>query len=530
MRISVFAVAAALVAFLPAQGFAKDLVFCSEASPEGFDPALHLTPATFDASSETVYDRLVAFAPGSSELVPGLAESWEASDDGMTYTFHLRAGVAFHTTPTFTPTRELDADDVVFSLTRQVDPKNAWFDYAGGQWPYYTGMALDQLVKSVRKTDSSTVVVTLNEPNATLPALLAMPFASILSKEYADALEAAGTRDLLDSQPVGTGPFIFAGYTPDTTVSFTANTVYWGGRPAIDNLTFAITPVASDRLAKLRAGECSVVSNPDPSMLRAAATDDALEIVEADRLDVAYLAFNTTKAPFDDPRVRRAVGLAIDKAALADNVFGGAASPAASVLPPSAWGYSGPVTASPANVEESKRLLAEAGVSNLSFEILTTRMARPYNPNPRAAADAIAADLAKAGITATVVSPELLSDFLRQSADPGRDGAVLLGWTSDNGDPDNFLGLLLSCHAVGSANRAQWCDETYTSFVDQARASNDPAVRLQFYAEAQTMAADLEPVTALTHSVVSVPVAAGVRGFVASPFGLHNFARVDIAP
>lgn len=522
-------VAAAAVAVVPSAVFASDLTFCSDASPEGFDPARHITPATFDASSEAIYDRLVAFKPGTAELVPGLAETWEVSEDGLTYTFHLRPGVTFHTTPTFTPTRELNADDVVFSLSRQADPKNPWFDY-GGQWPFYTGMALDQWVKSVRKVDSSTVAVTLNEPNAALPAALAMPFASIVSKEYADALAEADTRDLLDQQPVGTGPFVFTSYTPDSQIVFTANAAYWGGAPKIDTLTFAITPDASDRLAKLTAGECSVMASPDPAALRAAAGNADLEIAEADALDVSYLAFNTAEPPFDDPRVRRALGLAIDKSAIVDTIFGGAGSAAQSILPPSIWAYVAPSGDNGTNVEEAKRLLAEAGVTNLTFPILTTRMARPYNPDPLATANAIAADLAKIGVTATVNAPDLLSDFLRESANPEREGAVLLGWTSDNGDPDNFLGLLLSCHAVGSSNRAQWCDEAYTAAVDGARVSTDPAARAQLYADAQRILSEAVPLTPLTHSVISVPMNKSVRGFVASPFGHHNFAKVDVAP
>lgn len=523
------AIAAVVVAVSSSSGFAKDLTFCSEAAPEGFDPALHVTAATFDASAETLYDRLVAFKPGTAELAPGLAETWDVSEDGLTYTFHLREGVSFHATPYFTPTRALNADDVVFSLGRQGDPKNPWFD-TGGQWPFYTGMALDQWIKSVRKIDSMTVAVTLNEPYAALPASLAMPFASILSREYADALAEADTRALLDQQPVGTGPFQFVAYAAGTEIDFAANPDYWAGRPAIDTLTFVITPDASDRLARLRAGECAVMSSPDPASLRAAAADASLEIAEADRLDVSYLAFNTTEPPFDDPRVRRALGLAVDKAAIADAVFGGSASAAVSILPPETWSYAAPAAPAGPDLDEAKRLLAEAGVSDLSFTILTTRLPRPYNPDPFATATAIAADFAKIGVTATVSAPELLSDFLRESANPERQGAVLLGWTSDNGDPDNFLGLLLSCHAVGSSNRAQWCDEAYTAAVDQARSATDPAARAQLYDEAQRILAEAEPLLPLTHSVVSVPLSKAVRGFVASPFGQHNFARADLSP
>lgn len=530
MRSVVGAVLAALVVAGGASSvLAKELAFCAAAGPEGFDPARYVTPATFDASAETLYNRLVEFRPGTAELVPALAETWEASEDGLTWTFHLREGVKFHTRPYFAPSRDLAADDVVFSLARQFDPKNAYYDYAGGQWPFYAGMALDRLVKSVRKVDSGTVAITLAEPSASLPAMLAMPFASILSKEYADSLADNGTRELIDSQPIGTGPYRFVSYVPDASIGYERNPDYWRAPPAVDVLTFAITPDPADRVAALKAGDCAVIAEVDPAALRSVAADETLAIAEADRLDVAFLAFNTTQPPFDDPRVRRALGLAIDKQAIVNAVYGGAAAVADSLVPPTMWSYVAPAAATGENVAEAERLLAEAGVSGLSFPLLTARIARPYNPDPLTVAGMIAADLAKVGVTAEVVAPELLGDFLRQSSDPERDGAVLIGWTSDNGDPDNFLGLLLSCHAVGSANRAQWCDETYTGLVDAARAATDPAARAALYADAQRIAADLAPVTPIAHTVVSVPIAGDVTGFVASPFGQYNFESVDIA-
>ncbi|MEX2201012.1 MAG: ABC transporter substrate-binding protein, partial [Dongiaceae bacterium] len=139
------------------------------------------------------------------------------------------------------------------------------------------------------------------------------------------------------------------------------------------------------------------------------------------------------------------------------------------------------------------------------------------------------ADFAKVGVETTVVTPELLGDFLRQSSDKDRDGAVLIGWTSDNGDPDNFLALLLSCDAVGISNRAQWCNAGFNELIEQAKTTADPAARAQLYAEAQKMIAEHQPLTAIAHTVVSVPMASTIAGYAASPLGHHNFEGVDIA-
>jgi dipeptide transport system substrate-binding protein len=528
MRSVVTAVAAAAAVLFFAQGaFAKALVYCSEASPEGFDPALYVTAATFDASSQALYNRLVEYEHGSAKIVPGLATSWEVSDDGLKYTFHLRQGVKFHATDYFKPTRDFNADDVIFSFQRQSDPKNPYFDYAGGQWPYYTGVSFDLLVKSIRKIDAATVEFTLEHPNGGFPSILAMDFASILSKEYADALLKAKAREKLNQEPVGTGPFQFIATAPDVRVGYRANPDYWRGAPKVDLLVFSITPDPALRLKKLQAGECQAMADPDPATLKAAAADANLEIAEADRLDVAYLAFNTTRAPFGDIRVRKALGLAIDKQAIVDTVYGGAASAADSLMPPSMWSYDSTYADGAHDTEAAKALLADAGVSSLKLKLITTRQPRPYNPDPARVAAMIAADFAKVGVEASVETVADIGEFLRQTSAKDRDGAVLIGWTSDSGDPGDFLSLLLTCDAVGASNRAEWCFAPFDDLIDKAKAAIDPSVGAGFYREAQEMLNLNQPLTAIAHGVVSVPLAKGVKGFVASPLGLHNFEGVD---
>ena len=172
---------------------AKTLTFCASGSPEGFDPALHTAPATFDASSVPIYDRLVDFEKGSTKAVPGSRRTPGTSRaDGLEYTFHLRTGVKFQTTAYFTPSRDLDADDVVFSFARQLKKDHPYFNYAGGNWPYFAAMSLPALIKSVERIDDATVKFTLTRAEAAFVADLGMDFASILSKEYADKLAAAG--------------------------------------------------------------------------------------------------------------------------------------------------------------------------------------------------------------------------------------------------------------------------------------------------------------------------------------------------
>jgi dipeptide transport system substrate-binding protein len=140
----------------------------------------------------------------------------------------------------------------------------------------------------------------------------------------------------------------------------------------------------------------------------------------------------------------------------------------------------------------------------------------------------IAANLVAIGVESDVVAVENLGDFLRQASDPARAAAVLLGWTSDSGDPDDFLPLLLSCEAVGQSNRAQWCFQPFDDLLAEARSASSPAARARLYGEAQKMLGVHQPITAIAHTVVSVPMAASVSGFAASPLGHHNFEGVDV--
>ena len=174
------------------------------------------------------------------------------SEDGLTYTFHLRQGVKFHSNDKFTPTRDFNADDVIFTFMRQASAENPWHEYIPGiTYEYYSSMEMDKLIKSIEKVDDHTVKFTLNQPEAPFLANVAMPFVSILSKEYADTLEAAGTREDLNNAPIGTGPFKFVAYQKDAVIRYQKNADYWGEAPKIDDLVFAITPDASVRLQKL---------------------------------------------------------------------------------------------------------------------------------------------------------------------------------------------------------------------------------------------------------------------------------------
>ncbi|MBK5934380.1 dipeptide transport system substrate-binding protein [Rhodovulum imhoffii] len=514
-------------ALLASSVAASTLVYCSEGSPEGFDPALYTSGTSFDASSRNVYNRLVEFERGTTQTIPSLAESWDVSEDGMEYTFHLRQGVKFQKTDFFTPTRDFNAEDVIFSFERQRDPEHPFHLASGGTWEYFNGMSMPDLVKSVEKIDDYTVKFSLTRPEAPFIANIAMDFASILSAEYAAQLEEAGTLELLNQQPVGTGPFTFVGYQKDAVIRYRANEDYWRGKAEIDNLVFAITPDASVRYQKLKAGECHVMPYPNPADLEAMKSDPDVNLMSQEGLNTGYLAYNTQMAPFDDARVRKALNMAINKQAIIDVVFQGAGKAAKNPIPPTIWSYNDAVEDDPYDPEAAKALLEEAGVSGLEMNVWAMPVQRPYNPNARRMAELIQEDFAKVGVKANIVSYEW-GEYLSRSKEIDRDGAILLGWTGDNGDPDNFLAVLLGCDAVGGSNRAQWCNETFDALIQKAKLTSDKAERTKLYEEAQVVFKDQAPWATIAHSVVFEPIRNEVGNYKIDPFGGHIFYGVSL--
>ncbi|TDL84290.1 ABC transporter substrate-binding protein [Palleronia sediminis] len=497
----------------------QTLVYCSEGSPEGFDPALYTSGTTFDASSHTVYNQLAEFETGTTNVVPGLAESWEVGEDGKSFTFKLRPGVKFHSNDQFTPSRDMNADDVIYSFERQ---------NGEGSWEYFNAMSMPDLIESIEKVDDMTVRFNLTRAEAPFIANMAMDFASIVSKEYADAMEEAGTPEMLNQRPIGTGPFVFEDYQTDAVIRYSKNQDYWqDGLPKVDNLVFAITPDASVRLQRLQAGECHVMPYPNPADIDSIRANTDLELLDQEGLNVGYLAYNTQQAPFDNPKVRKALNMAIDKSAIIDVIFQGQAEQAKNPIPPTMWSYNDAIEDDGYDPEAARAMLEEEGVTDLSMKVWAMPVQRPYNPNARRMAELIQEDFSEVGVDVEIVSYEW-GEYLERSKATDRDGAVLLGWTGDNGDPDNFLAVLLGCDAVGGSNRAQWCNEEFDSIVQEAKTINDQSERAKMYEEAQRIFKDQAPWATIAHSVVFMPVRSEVEDYIVHPLGGHLFDTVSL--
>lgn len=505
----------------------KTLVFCSEGSPAGFDPAQYTSGTDFDASAWPLFDRLVEFRAGTTTIEPGLAQSWDVSADGRVYTFHLRRGVKFATTPYFKPTRDFDADDVVFTFGRMLDARQPFQHAYPVMFPYFHSTALDQLLVAVDKQDANTVRFTLKAADAAFIQDLAMPFASIQSAQYAGQLLAAGQAQEIDDYPVGTGPFILRGYQKDAVIRYMANPDYWNkDKVKLSHLIFAITPDAQVRAQKLQAGDCQIMSDPLPASLPALRADPKLAVPSQTGFNLGYLAYNVKHAPLDRLAVRQALDMAIDKPALIAAVFQGAAVVAHGPMPPTQWGYDTSLKDAPHDLARARRLLRQAGFPHgFSLTLWAMPVQRPYNPNARLMAEMIQADWAKIGVRAKIVTYEW-GEYVRR-AHAGEHDALLIGLTGDNGDPDNWLGTLLSCHA-GGGNFTNWCDPRFDALLAKARATTDRARRIGYYTRAQEIFKHALPFTPIANSIVYQPMSAQVHGYHINPFGPHQFGTTGL--
>lgn len=529
-RIALFppVLVAGLLVVTPLAQAAGTLVFCSEGSPAGFDPGLYTTGTDFDASAETVFNRLTQFERGGTTVEPGLAERWEVSEDGLTYTFTLRQGVKFHSTEYFKPTRTFNADDVLFTFERMLDKNHPFRTAYATEFPYFTDMGMDSNIASLEKLGEYQVRFTLASVDAAFVQNLAMSFASIHSAEYADQLLKAGRAADINQKPIGTGPFVFSRYQKDAQIRFKGNPDYWKPDDVkLDNLIFAINTDSSVRYQKLRAGECHITLNPRPADLDAMKRDPKLRILEQPGYNLGYIAYNVTHSPLDRLEVRQGLDMAVNKPAIIKAVYQSAGQRAVNAMPPSQWSYDESIQDAPFDPEKAKDLLKAAGIAEgTTFTLWAMPVQRPYNPNARLMAEMLQADWAKIGIKTNIISYEW-GEYLKR-AKAGEHDIMLIGWTGDNGDPDNWLGTLYGCDAVNGNNFSKWCDPAYDTLIKDGKRITDQTQRSELYRQAQQVLKRQVPITPIAHSTVNQPMRVEVKDFKVSPFGLNSFYGVSL--
>ena len=503
----------------------KSVIYCSEGSPESFNPQTITSGTTIDAVSNQLYDRLINFNPEDNSIVPAIAKSWHVTRDGKMITFYLRKDVQFHKTNYFFPTRNLNADDVIFSFERILKKNHPFHPISGGNYPFFQSVEFSSVVEQIEKINEYTLRFKLTHPDSSFLANLATDFAVILSAEYASELAARDLPQNIDIYPIGTGPYKLKEYRAGSLIRYYPHEGYWKTPVQIEQLLFDITPSNTSRLTKLLAGECDVIAYPIAHEKINERIDLSLEAKTS--FNVGYLGFNTTKAPFDNKLVRKAVALAINKKAILDAVYFGQADMAHSLIPPTSWAQSDHIAPQPYSIPMAKALLDQAGYPDgFTMDIWAMPVQRAYNPNALTMAKLIQSDLQQIGITVNIVSYEW-STFLRRLAQ-GEHQSVLIGWSADHPDPDNFFTPLLSCASAASGNnRTFWCNREFDDLISQALETNNIAIRRELYAKALSLVDEEMPLMPIAHSKRFQARANNVNGRLLNSFGGIDFSQVS---
>ncbi len=496
------------------------LTFAKAGDVVKLDPA-DVTDGESITVMNNIFEGLIRYKPGTTELEPWLAEKWDVSPDGKVFTFYLRKGVKFHDGTDF------NADAVVFSFERQRDPNHPFHKY--GEWEYWSWCFNE--IEKVEKVDDYTIKITLSEEFAPFLTTIAMFTVYIVSPKNHEKWGAEAS-----SHPVGTGPFKFVEWVKDDHITLEKFENYWGPKPKIDKLIFKVIPDASVRLLELQKGTIDGMEFPNPDDLEKIKGDKNLTLLTQPGLNIGYLAFNLGQdTPGYDPklsdvRVRKAIYHAINRQDIIEHLYKGTAVVAKNPLPPTLWGYNDEIVDYEYNPDKAKELLKEAGYPN-GFEtnLWAMPVARPYMFDPQKIAEAIQSDLAKVGIKAKIVTYDW-GTYLDKT-EGGEHAMCLLGWTMDYPDPDNILYVLLDPDAatVGSAgNVAFYRNDKVHELNMLARKTYDIKEREKYYKEIQRIVHEDIPWVPLAHAQQMVVFRSNVKGFVLYPTGDYHFDTVYI--
>jgi peptide/nickel transport system substrate-binding protein len=504
------------------------LIYAQPEDPKTLDP-INTDIAEAVHVLTNVFDTLVTYDDETTEIVPALAESWEHSEDGLTWTFRLRPGVTFHDGTPLTSEAVKVSLERLTSEVEMGDPKRPMkkhplvFDPAR---PYRSAYAM---IDQIEKPDELTVVLKLKAPSAILLANLAMFPASIISPT---ALTKLGEKSA--EHPVGTGPFKFVEWSRDEKLVTAAFDEHWRGRPKIDQLIFVPVRENATRVQRLSRGEIHLADSLTPVELDSLAKRPELAVQEAVGMNVAYLAIQTEKPPLDQLEVRRAIYMAIDKEALVKLGYAGHAQPAVSMVPPAMWGYSDAFEVPPHDPAAAKALLEQTARQNgftlpLKLRLSVMNQARPYLPQPQAIQGYLKEALAPIGIDVSIDARDVNQHFEHLMA--GRHELGLAGWFSDNSDPDNFLYSLLDSDNISEAgnNLSRYRSKRFHELMLAGQKELDTAKRLEIYREAQALVAQDLPVVPLVHTSQRAAHVKRLQGFSLHPTGLVRLHQAHFA-
>jgi peptide/nickel transport system substrate-binding protein len=492
------------------------LIVARAADVQGLDPVRVVDIESIEIGT-LLFEGLVRWQPGTTNIEPGLAEAWATSPDGKVWTFQLRTGAVFHDgTP-------VDAAAVVLSFERVLSPSHP--NYLAHRDANYWRTLLG-VVRRVTALDERRVEIRVDRPYAPLLGYLAMfPIVSPAA--------VARSGDGFSKDPVGAGPFRLEQWLPGDTLVVRRFDRYWGERPVLERLVFRVVVDARQRLVELESGSVDLAMSILPDEQSFVELHPDLELYEKPSNDVSYLAFNVSRPPFDDQIVRWAASHAVNKAPIVKLAFQGRAEEAASPLPPAQWGHhSPPEPRFPFDPARARALLADATARRAfdpgaRYTLYAPTTPRPYMTSPERVARFLQAALENVGMKIDLKLQPYAAH--NESMQKGEHDLAVFGWLGDTGDPDNFLYVLFHSDSAvpGSANNiAFYRDALVDRILTEAQGVNDQASRARLYRQAQERIAETAPWVPLAHSRYVVAARKEIANVVLSPLGHLVYSKI----
>ncbi|OOF84317.1 ABC transporter substrate-binding protein [Rodentibacter ratti] len=526
------------------------LIYCTNVSGFSFNPQTADAGTSMNVVTEQIYNKLFEIKNHSATVTPSLAVSYSTSADGKEILINLRKGVKFHHTPWFTPTRDFNAEDVVFSINRVLghdtylpilDQEKSEYDKNPQyrifheqakrvRFPYFDSIKLNQKIKSITAVNPYQVKIELFEPDSSILSHLASQYAIIFSQEYAYQLNADNNLTQLDTHPVGTGPYQVQNYVYNQYVRLLRNDNYWNKDAKIKHILVDLSTERTTRLIKFFNNECQIAAYPEVSQLGLLHDNDERYYLQStDGMNLSYLAFNFNKPIMQNEQIRQAISQSINRARIVRNIYHNTATVANNIIPNVSWAstVNTPEFEFDYSPKKAKNILSG---KNLHLNMWVLNEEQVYNPSPLKTAELIKWDLAQAGVKVKVRSVTrvfLLDQLAKKTEDYDM---ILTGWLTGNLDPDGFMRPILSCDTKDDiTNLSNWCNPKFNQLMDNALSNTRLQERAKNYNLAQDLVLRELPIIPIANAKRFLVANRYVKGVQMSPFGSMNFSTLYFA-